>query len=123
MAQFETEINVRVGLTRVCIDLRIWRDREGNALVGLEARDRKSQEFLTRERSAINEKIAEKYGLKQTYVYEHDEDGYYVPQEGSKKVANGIPLANYELAEIGRQIEQGQHLSQENGLPPCPEMS
>ena len=82
MARIETTIRLRAGLSRVNIDMTIWRDREGNAIVALEPKNMSSQEFLVREGEVLNAKIAENFSLKKTYTYERDQDGYFVPQEG-----------------------------------------
>jgi len=120
MAKTETEIRLRVGFVRVTIGLQIWHAPDGSGIVALDAKDRRSQEFLERERSAINEKIAEKYDLKQTYTYERDpEDGYYVPQEGSKSLAQGIPMPIYLLQAVGRQFQRGLDVTQGEGFGPC----
>ena len=112
MARIETTIRLRAGLSRVNIDMTIWRDREGNAIVALEPKNMSSQEFLVREGEVLNAKIAENFSLKKTYTYERDQDGYFVPQEGSPTVARGVPLTSFELDEVGSKLASGQEVSQ-----------
>lgn len=118
MAYFESNIVVRTPLVNVSIGLRVWKDQSGKGIVAYHPEDPKSQEFLTREKNAMNASVAEKYGLRQAFVFEQ-EGYYYVPQEGTRNSERIAPVYTFWLERLAEKFERGQDIFESGGLGPC----